>query len=811
MKTKKTLFKIFGISCLLLIGKQMHSQPIGCQVFKNAQAPIYYSAENLRSDTFDILTYTINLEVGSSSNQVLKGNTKIRFAPKLNNQSFIFFDLLQLTVDSIKENNSLLTYSHISSKLKVNFLTPKNIIDTSIFTVYYGGQPAIDATGWGGFYFDNTQGAEYAYNLGVGFGAAPHNYGRVWFPCFDNFVEKSKYQFNITCDTARRAYCNGVLTADVVNGLKRTRKWVLNEQIPTYLASVSVAKYAKVNWAINAINGNKPIDLVAFATDTTAVKNGFVNLKNCVTGFENYFGPYMWNRVGYCIVPFSSGAMEHATNITYPKPFIGTLAYESDLMAHELSHHWWGDLVTCETQEDMWINEGMATFSSYMFLEWQYGKKKYLDKVKTQHDDLLHFLHKKESGFRAISGVPHSLTYGTHVYTKGADVAHTLRSYMGDVAFFAACKYLMTQRAYKNVNSSEMKTLFQTSSGQNLNDFFNNWVFAGGWPHFAVDSVKYTSQTSGVNAVIAVKQKLFGATNLYNTVPLEISFFKNDWSVEVRTIVMSGATGSFTVSLPFTPAFYALNYDSKISDASSHEAKVIKTVSNVNYLLGKVFFKVQNKGADSSLIRVTHNYVKPDPFKTNPKNHRLSNQHFWKIEGILSPGFLSKVRFNYDGTKSAAGAYVYLDTALTIFNGDSVGLFYRPNAAADWTWLRNATKQIANAKTGTIEIDSLMLGEYTFGNVGDTTTVGIKTNTKKEIVVRIFPNPVKNSFKVEFETELQLPVEMELSSVLGDVILKKILRTRSNSIELQTPVKGSYLIKLSNHTGWVYSQQLLIE
>ena len=157
---------------------------------------------------------------------------------------------------------------------------------------------------------------------------------------------------------------------------KRTRKWVLNEEIPTYLASVAVARYRQVNWSINALDGTKPITLVSAGTDTTAMKNGFVNLKDCINGFENYYGPYKWNRFGYCLVPFNSGAMEHATNIAYPRAVAGNLAYEAELMAHELSHHWWGDLVTCETQEDMWINEGMATFSSYMFLEWKYGKNK---------------------------------------------------------------------------------------------------------------------------------------------------------------------------------------------------------------------------------------------------------------------------------------------------------------------------------------------------------------------------------------------------------------------------------------------------
>ncbi|MCC6369854.1 MAG: T9SS type A sorting domain-containing protein [Bacteroidia bacterium] len=811
MQFKTKFIQTFFVLLFVLTAIRFSAQTFGCQAYKKAQAAIYYSPENLRSDTFDILKLTVNLEIGNSVTKQIKGNTQIRFAPKLNNRTFIRFDLLKLTVDSVKENNSLRTFTHNDTILKVNFVAPKNITDTSVITVYYKGQPIMDATGWGGFYFDNTQGAEYAFNLGVGFGAKPHNYGRVWFPCFDNFVEKNKYEFNITNDSARRSYCNGQLVSDIVTGTKRTRKWVLNEEIPSYLASVSVANYSKVNWTVNTINGVKPIHLVAHASDTAAVKAGFTNLKNCITGFENYFGPYMWNRIGYCIVPFNSGAMEHATNITYPRPFIGNLAYESDLMAHELSHHWWGDLITCETQEDMWINEGMATFSSYLFLEWQYGKNTYLNKVKTTHDNLLHFLHKKE-GFRAVSGVPHSITYGDHVYLKGADVAHTLRGYMGDVDFFNASKYAMLQKAYKNMNSTEMKNLFQTSSSQNLNDFFNNWVFAGGWPHFSVDSIRYTTiNSNSVNAVVSLEQKLYGAPTLYNNVPLEITFFKNDWSTAVRKVVLSGATGIFSINLPFTPIMYALNYESKISDATSHEAKVIKATGNFNYALSKALLKVQNKGADSSLIRITHNYVKPDPFKNNSGNHRLSNQHYWTVEGIISPGFLAGLRFNYDGTKSTSGNFAYLDTLLTIVNGDSIALFHRANASADWAWVHNAVKFPSSSKAGFIEVDTLRLGEYTFGNIHDTTWAGIKEKSQHSLKVIVYPNPAKTVLTVNCEASTNAPCTMELIDMNGRVVLKKTLLSAITRIDLPNLSKGNYVVNVQDELGRSHSSSVLIE
>ncbi|MBA2611898.1 MAG: T9SS type A sorting domain-containing protein [Bacteroidetes bacterium] len=804
------------IVCIFVafICTKVSAQKFGCQAGKNDRilSSIYYSPENHRSDTFDILKYTINLEIGNFTTKNIFGNTQIRFAPKLNNQNYIRFDLLKLLIDSVKENSTLLTYNYNDTILKINFTAPKNITDTSIFSVYYHGLPQGDPSGWGGFYFDNNGGNQYAYNLGVGFGAKPHNYGRVWYPCFDNFVERSKYEYNITCDTTRRAYCNGQLISDVIVSNKRTRKWVLNDEIPSYLASIAVANYTQVNWTINAMNGVKPITLVGVKNDTTGMKNGFVHLKNCINGFENYYGPYYWNRFGYTLVPFNSGAMEHVTSISYPRATIGSLTYEADLMAHELSHHWWGDLVTCETQEDMWINEGMATFSSYMFLEWQYGTAKYLNAVKTEHDVLLQFLHHKEGGFRAISGIPFSLTYGDHVYKKGADVAHTLRGYMGDAAFFTGLKYILQQNKLKSLNSIEFRNYLQTSSGQNLTDFFNNWVLGGGWSHFAVDSIKYNQITpTSFDAVIAIKQKTYGTNVLHNSVPLEIKFFKSDWSAVTRTVTMNGATGTFTVNIPYNPVYSALNYDSKIGDATSHEYKTIKIVTNVNYTLGKVTIRVKNKGLDSSLVRVVHNYVKPDPFKNNPANHKLSNQHYWKVEGILSPGFYAKGGFNYDGSKVLAGSYAYMDTLLTIVNGDSVRLFYRANAADDWKVVKYMTKNITSIKAGYIEVDTLKLGEYAFGNSTDTSSVGLIENVKNNVGVNVYPNPAKHKCTVEFTQELKKEYVLSVYNIEGKILMKRAISTKVTSLDISQFIKGTYFIKIESENVLVYDRKLLID
>ena len=236
-----------------------------------------------------MLFRSINLDITDFVGQKISGNTVVKFAPKINGQTKIRLDLLKMTIDSVKLAPTLLTYTYNDTILKINLPTTLNTVDTASVTVYYHGTPQGDPSGWGGFSFSGN----YAYNLGVGFGAKPHNYGRVWFPCFDNFVEKSQYEFNIVTDTAKTTFCNGQLISDTKVGSKRTRSWVLLKEIPSYLASVAVADYTQVNWNIVGALGNIPVTLAARKTDTTAVKSGFVHLPNAVLGFENYYGPYV--------------------------------------------------------------------------------------------------------------------------------------------------------------------------------------------------------------------------------------------------------------------------------------------------------------------------------------------------------------------------------------------------------------------------------------------------------------------------------------------------------------------------------------
>lgn len=753
-------------------------------------------ALNSRSDTIDILNYTINLNITNFVTKVISGNTVVKFTPKVNGVTTLDLDLLEFTVDSVKISNTTLTYSYNDTLLRLSLPSTHNIGDTSSVTVYYHGVPVADPT-WGGFYYNGS----YAFNMGVGFVANPHNYGRVWFPCFDNFVERSTYEFNITTNGGKVAYCNGLLTKDTTDALSnRTRTWKLSQEIPTYMANVAVAPYTEVKQQYIGINDTIPIVLAALAADTSNFKLSFANLDTALSTYENHYGPYLWDKVGYYLVPFTMGAMEHATSISYPRYAAnGTLSNEL-LMAHELSHHWFGDLVTCETAADMWINEGMASYSEHLFNESVYGKTAYKNSIRTNHEWVLHYVHIRENGYRAVSGIPHQYTYGDHVYKKGADIAHTMRNYMGDSLFFVGIRSFLSANKFKHVNSASFMNAMTAATGINMSDFLNDWVLSPGFSHFSIDSFDVTPNGGNYDVDVYVKQKLTGATNLHSNVPLELTFYNAAWTTTVSAITMSGANYHTQITLPINPVYVGINLDEKINDATAPEMKTLKNTGQTNFTNARMEITV-NAITDSAFIKVDHNYTAPDPYKVL-KKYRLSPNRYWKVDGILPGVFDAGARIYFDGTQTMSGGG-YLDKDLINVTEDSLVLLYRKNTADDWDIFNYYTKTTGGNKFdkyGYVVIDSLMLGEYVFA-MRDITN-SISNDITNEATILCTPNPANENIKF---TILNYAAgnnyELELLDITGKNILHKENINTETTIDCKKYSEGIYLAKLTDLTN----------
>ncbi|NTW32184.1 MAG: M1 family metallopeptidase [Bacteroidetes bacterium] len=703
--------------------------------FKIAHKP---AKSGQKSDTIHIENYEIHLDIIHLSTKNISGYTILTVVSKMNNVNSIPLDLLKLSVDSVfVENSKIPVFEYNDTLLRIPLASPVNINDTIKVRVYYQGQPKMDPSGWGGFYFSSD--SAYAYNLGVGFQDVPHNYGRVWFPCIDDFIDRSTYDCYIRVKSGNTAVCGGTLMNVQNNGDgTKTYYWKIHKTIPTYLASVAVSNYVPLTYSFNGLNGTIPVNIYVPAIDTNKAKTSFTNLINILNIYESKFGPYLWERVGYVGVPFNEGAMEHATNIAYPLSCIDGTLNNEDLYAHELSHHWFGDLVTCTSAEDMWINEGWASYCESIYKEGLYGANSYNSHIKSNHYYVLDKCHIDDGGYFALYGIPLNITYGSTVYKKGADVIHTLRNYLGDSLFFSVVKSWMNDYKFNHISTDQLRDYITMDTDRNMNDFFEGWVFSAGFPHYSIDSLKYAGTAN--DYTVYVKQKLHHKPSYVNSNKVEVTFMSNTWQKYSEIVEFSGQYGSKLIHLPFTPACAMMDLYEKTSDATTDYYKTIKTTGVNDF--ANTFFKldVQNI-TDSAFFRIEYNWVMPDSLKAKSSDiFRISNKRYWKVDGVFSTGFNAKGIFKYN--RNAAG--FEHDLLPTAESTDSLVLIYRANTSEDWH-IVNFVKA-GGSIAGTITTGNLQKGEYTYG-VGKPKQSEIKEiNDVQEVLLNVFPNPSNDTF-----------------------------------------------------------------
>lgn len=704
---------------LLLCVSALHAQHTNCQSSKR-HIPLrggggVTDPANLRSDTLDILHYDISIDMRAMSSALVSATCRIDLVSLMDNVASIHLDLKALQVDSVYGINGALEFAQGGESL---WIQPQESLmqgDSLQVWVAYHGQPAQDAT-WGGFYFASG----YAYNLGVGFDAVPHNFGRVWFPCFDNFVERSTYSFHVLTTEIKEAYCSGVREGvEVIGQDSILTHWHLNQTIPTYLAGIAVASYAHAELSYISVEGNEiPMWLIAAPSDTTNMKNSFTHLDEAMASFENRFGPYRWSKVGFSAVPFNAGAMEHATNIAYPRSTLdGTTAYET-LMAHELSHHWWGDLVTCETAGDMWLNEGWASFCEMVFTEALYGTVAYTEAVRDNHKDVLLYAHRNDGGRYAVSGVPSNITYGDHVYNKGADIARTLRSYMGDEDFFEACRAWMDQRAFQHANSADLRDFFQDYTEANLTYFFDQWVFAPGFPEFRVHS--YSNAGNGLWDVHVKQFSHYNGLSMQE-VPLEVTFFDAELNRASVEVIVNGANSFETVQLPngFEPVHASIDAADRLALAVLAEERIIdgSGPNDCDYAEMDIVVSDLPEG-DTVFVRVENHWAQADESLVQG-DYYISPDRWWNVFRSGDTGVLNAtIRYYGDSSQSRYFDPLFFDYLETFgYDEDSIVLLHRTNPSQPWSLVSDyeliTTPGLDNWQ-GRIKIGNLLSGQYTW-------------------------------------------------------------------------------------------------
>lgn len=693
---------------------------------------------NERSDTIDILNYNITLDITDFSGATIHGSCAIQFSPKMEDVSQMSLDLLDLPVDSVKVGEGHWEYTYDGNFLNIQFAEPLGMSDTVEVVIFYGGQPTPAESGFGGMAFQNG----IAYNLGIGLGANPYNYGRGWFPCFDNFVEWATYDLNIISDNGRRAYAIGTfLGEEPWEEDQLMRRFRMNQPLPTYLVGVAVSDYVTIDYVHEGAYGDHPVQLIARPGDLADMENSFEFLPDAIDAFEAWYGPYIWERVGFVLTP--NGAMEHCTNIAFPtfSGVAGPVPATNRLMAHELAHHWWGNVTTLSSPSNMWIKEGNAEYGAHLFTEYTFGREAFLDQVKDNLLLVLRTAHVEDEGYQPLSGIPYEHTYGVHTYQKGASMLHNLRGYLGDTLFHQAQTAVLEEFTYQSINAEQYRDHLSLVSGVDMTSCFDDWIFSPGFADYEVDALSATPAGEGYAVDLTIQQKLRAAPHFHTNVPLEITFYGADWTEVTQAFMVSDEFTELSTNLDFEPVFAVINQEQRLNLGRMNNRQVIREADNLNTSYVNVLQLEALEVPDSALLNIVHHWTAPDVPADQP-NIQMSSNHYWTVRGLFPEGYAMKATLRYQGGSNQ------LDVDLVSDTDQDLILVWRPDQESPWQEYPDYDK-VALGSSGFIRINPWVPGDYAFAN--GSFTVDAEALTLPTPTVRLAPNPVRNLAQVSAE------------------------------------------------------------
>lgn len=473
------------------------------------------------------LVFTVNM-----NNAYVNGYVNYHFKTSSNTSS-ISIDLRnELTVDSIIFRHQKLTFSHSSHLITIPFNTTISANSTDSLKIFYKGIP-------------NQTTRAYERSLTIS-GAViatlsqPYN-AHFWWPCRENLSDKlDSIDIKITVDTAYKIASNGILKSITTNGSQHTYFWAHRYPIVTYLVAFAASRYSVYSDYALLPSTNKPIEIqnYVFPHDEARARTETKETIKIMQLFDSLFGTYPFNKEKYGHAQFTvGGGMEHQT-----MSFMGNFGY--DLIAHELAHQWFGDKITCGTWQDLWLNEGFATYCNllcYNFLR----PNEWIDQLKNFKRDVLREPNGSVMAKDTSDNGP-LFDYRT-TYQKGAMVLHQLRWQIGDKAFFDGLKnYLTDQKlAYKFAKENDLKWHFEQTSGKNLTDYFSDWITNEGYPEY-----KITWQQNGETIKIDIIQtQTHPSVTLFNVdLPIKLNGYNKD---TLLRIPINSSTQSFSIQMPF--------------------------------------------------------------------------------------------------------------------------------------------------------------------------------------------------------------------------------------------------------------------
>lgn len=510
------------------------------------------------TNAYDVRYVHLDLELERSSNAVAGTVSTTAMALQPLNQYIVELHS-NLSISNVSINGQGVPYQRNGNVVTATL--PNSIPQGQTFmaSITYAGTPPN-----GGFFNGLSNGSSPSWGNQVTWSLSQPYSARDWWPVKQSLTDKiDSCRIWISTSNQNKAGSNGLLESITPLSNNRHRyEWVHRHPIDYYLLSVSVSTY--VEYAITAYPVNSPpVYILNYIYDNPGTLPNFqADIDETVDMMEEFselFGPYPFadEKYGHCMAPFSGG-MEHQTMTTQG-------FFNRDLTAHELGHQWFGDHVTCSYWREIWLNEGFASYSEYLFRE-QIQNGNALGWMNATHTNVM-------SSPDGSVNVPDTtdvsrMFSGRLTYDKGAAILHTMRSIINnDSLFFSGLRLYLQTYGGSTASVPQFKALMENHSGLNFSDFFQEWYYGEGFPTFSIEYLHLND-----TLWLSVSQTTSVPTSVpFFHVPLELRVQRPSGDTVVRmnltqptSTAIVPCTGSLT-GLVIDPNQWLINQDGSIT------------------------------------------------------------------------------------------------------------------------------------------------------------------------------------------------------------------------------------------------------
>lgn len=544
------LFIFIGLSSIFAQQQSIHP----CAKHKIAHAQQMKSGQKALNgqEKYDLHYVKLDLDVANTSTTINSGHAMLNGEVVAFSLDIFVLELASsLQVDSAKLDGVLAPINRIGDELQVFPPTNLNQGENFSLDVYYRGNPP----GGGGFFggiFNGTSpswGAQVTWTLSQPFSA------HTWWPCKQELTDKiDSCEIWLTVPPGMKGGANGLLQQEVSLAGGKTRfEWKHKHPIAYYLMSIAVGPYIDYSFNAPLPGTTESVFIQNYIYDNPATLNNFMSDID-LTGdmmyvFSDLYGlyPFRDEKYGHCMAPLSGG-MEHQTMTTQG-------FFETGLTAHELGHQWFGDYVTCADWGHIWVNEGFASYSEYLFIQ-TLNQNSAQQRMAGVHNNVMSQgngsvyvpLNDQDSDSRIFSS---RLTYD-----KGSALVHMVRHWVNDDdLFFQALKTYMNDFANSTATAEDFIASVESVTGVSMDQFLAHWYYGEGFPTY---SGRYNNVGNRIVVELSQTTSMPAVTPFFKSaIEIEIEFMDNSDTV---IYVMNSVNGQSYV-FDIDKEIYAVDID----------------------------------------------------------------------------------------------------------------------------------------------------------------------------------------------------------------------------------------------------------